>query len=431
MRLVGAALAGGLGCSLLVAAAAAGEALRLTMADAVTRAIAASPDLQSDRKSVDVAAAVADRSAAWLPADPYLSLGAQGFFDREQTVFLGDNDEPQFAVSETKLRVGYGLSLSQEFEVAGQRGWRLKVAERGLESTRLEARAAELTLVAAVQTVFTRALIHARRVEIARQTLANAVELREDVERARASGLARIGVNQARIQESRMRVDLAEAEQAHGDSLAHFRYLLDLPAGQPLDLVGEMSGRPEETPAEPILVARALERRPDLLAARARVQRAEDALELTSRDRLPNVTVSGFVSQFDGDTFAGGDVGISLPLVRRRSADVAEAVAERDQANFQLRDLEHIVEWQVVQGRRAVETARLALGMARDEILPRAEENLEIERRLMHAGDVGVAEFIGMQVDALVAQREYLDALQTYHEARIELERVAGGTLGE
>jgi len=40
---------------------------------------------------------------------------------------------------------------------------------------------------------------------------------------------------------------------------------------------------------------------------------------------------------------------------------------------------------------------------------------------------VTVAELVGLQVDLLTARRDYLEALETYNTALIELNRVAGG----
>jgi outer membrane protein TolC len=62
-------------------------------------------------------------------------------------------------------------------------------------------------------------------------------------------------------------------------------------------------------------------------------------------------------------------------------------------------------------------------------ILPKSEENLELERRLDERSQVSVSDLIGLQVDAVAARREYLDAIEAYNTNLIELEQVTGGAL--
>jgi len=62
-------------------------------------------------------------------------------------------------------------------------------------------------------------------------------------------------------------------------------------------------------------------------------------------------------------------------------------------------------------------------------IVPRIEENLQLEGRVRDRGDATLADLIGVQVDVFTARRERLDAVEAYNTSLIELERIVGGEL--
>ena len=164
---------GGFLCLVMFAlsvAPGAGQAspLRLTMEDTVDRALAASRDLRVSRKTVDIARVNLDRSRAWLPANPYVSVGAQDVVHNQ----FGPN---------------YGATLSQEFEIAGQRGKRVAVAEKGVVRAEWELRAAELTLVTNVKQSFIHALLGPERVALAQEGLEAAQQLSHDLSERKPS----------------------------------------------------------------------------------------------------------------------------------------------------------------------------------------------------------------------------------------------------
>ncbi len=417
---------------LLLPLAASAASLRLSMEEAVNRALAASPDLQADRKDVDVATATLQQSRALFPENPYVSLGAQTSFQRNSAAgtSAGGGGAVSTATTQTDVGFGYGLSLSQEVEIAGQRQKRLAVAQSGLERASADAHSAELTMIATVKSAFVGALANAARLTIARQGADAARDLRTRLQAAKPrSGIPLIELNQAEMQESRSLRDVASAERAYQDSLSQLRYLLDVAPDQEIELVGAIGTAVHEPPPADELVERALQQRADLAGYRHRLEVAENQLDLTRREAVPNVTVSGFVSRFDNVTFVGGDLAAYLPVWRRHGGETAEAVADRQQAELRLRDMRRVVEWQVVQARRTLQGAAEALRSIRREILPRSEENLRIERQLYDSRQVAVADLIGIQIDAISARREEIDAAEAYESAEIDLERLVGGSL--
>ncbi len=385
--------------------------LQLTMEEAVARARVANPDVRAARKAIDAAAGSLQRSKAWLPSNPYVSGGAG---------------------TTTQQGVGsnYGLQLSQEIEVAGQRSKRVEAAARGLEKATAEATAVEQTLVATVKTAFVQALAGSERLTLARQGLETATALSNQLgERTAASEVQRLNLNNARIQESRLRREVAAAQHTLETTRDTLRRLLGLPIEQDIALVGTPMYQARALPAEGELIARAPRQRADLIAQQHALQQAEAQVTLVRREAIPNVTLSGNFSRFQGETLGGGDIGVQLPIFQRKTPDLMEALAERDRAKLQLQALEQTIQQETLGARRACDVAGADLQALKEEIVPRSEENTDIERRLYERGDATLAEWVTARLELLATRREHIDAVQTYNEALIELERVTGGPL--
>jgi outer membrane protein, heavy metal efflux system len=394
----------------LNASASAGQ-VRLTMDEAVARAAQAHPDVAAARRAVDIAEAGLLRSKAWLPANPYLSGGA-GTTTQQGA---GNN---------------YGFYISQEVEIAGQRAKRIDVATQDIAKAASELTGAQQTLAAAVKTAFVQGLVGIDRVPLARQGLDVTTELSTQLSRIKnPSDAQRIDRNNAQIQDSRARRDIAAMEQARDNALTTIRRLVGLPLEQGIVLVGTPTLQVRPLPGDAELVARALRQRPDLVAQQRALDKADAQIALVEREAIPNVTLSGNLSRFEGATLAGGDIGVHLPVFQRKTSEINEAAAERGRERSTMESLKRTTEQEVIEGRRSCEVTALDLQTLMDVEVPKNEENLQLERRLHENGDATYADVLSAQLDLLAARRAYLDAVQAYNEALIELERIVGGTL--
>ncbi len=386
------------------------QPVHLDMDAAVSRALTAHHNFNLERR-IDFAEATVERSKPWLPANPYFSAGAQ---HTTQSGFGPD----------------YAFLLSQEFEIAGQRQKRLAAANEGVEKTHAEAEHAKENLIAAVKLAFLQALVDADRVTLAQRNVDAAVTLVGELEEHRPSAdMQRLDLNVAHIQETRARREQAAAEEAHRKALAALRRLLSFPPEQAVELEGAPTHQLRDLPPTPELVERALQHRADLVAVRHGAQRSARQLELVRREAIPNVTITANVSRFEGDTLTGGDIGVPLPIFQRKDADIAQSAAEHTRMQTEVQTLEREIAQQVTDARATCVRAGADLQALQQEIVPRSEENLELERHSYERGDVTVSELVGIEVDLISARRDYLDALQAYNEALIELERVTGGDL--
>ncbi|MGH3055042.1 MAG: TolC family protein, partial [Gaiellaceae bacterium] len=236
--------------------------------------------------------------------------------------------------------------------------------------------------------------------------------------------------NNALIQESRARRDVAATEQARENALTTVRRLLGLSLDQDVELVGAPTSQVRSLPSAHDLMESALRQRPDLNAQRHAIERADAQITLVQREAIPNITVSGSVSRFEGATLSGGDIGLHIPVFQLKTADLNEAVAEREHERLTLDGLERNVQQEVIEARRTCEVSAVDLQALKDVVVPKNEENVQLERNLFDRGDAAYSDVLAAQLELLAARREYLDAVQAYNEALIELDRIVGGTLG-
>lgn len=400
-----------LATAVTAAATAQATPLRLTMDEAVARAAAVSTDLTSSRADVKEAEANVGRQEKLLPANPYISVGVQ------------PNIESHFAPS-------YSFGFSQEFEIGGQRAKRVDVARQSLERMIRQVEHTQQSLVANVKSAFVSALGAEQRVALTQEELEAAQDFAREIEGRSAGGEpGRIDLNAAEVQVSRARRDLAIAQQGAGDAKGLLRYYLALPPEREIELVGTLETDVLPLPLESEVVELALQRRSDLAALRQTATVADHRIDLAERQRIPNFTLSTSVSRFEGDTFAGVDVGLFLPVFDGSAADITDAMAEREKARADVDDTTRIITWEVARAYRACVAAGAGLDIVREEIVPRNRDNLELEKSLFERGEVTTVEVIGIQIDLVSARRELLDALIEYNSSLIDLERVTGGPI--
>lgn len=385
--------------------AAVDPPLRLSADDAARLAAA-----RTNPKSLDLARAQLERSTAWLPGNPYLSAGG------------GSTSIAGIAPSQF-------VFLSQEFEIAGQRRERLDAATHGVKEEEWDLKSSVLNRGARARALFVTALANRERVTLARENLTAAEQLARNLP-APSSAADRIEHNSAVMQESRARLAVDTSVQASEDSLDALRETCGLSSTQRLELVGTLAT--DIRPVAPLdtLLERAKRQRPDLTARTHATQRTAHELALARRERIPNVNLGTGVTRYqDGETVWAGDVGVSLPVFHRGTAAIQDALAESNDTRRDLADLEATIVREVQDAHRSLQVNTANLRTHIEDIIPRSEENLRIERRLFDDGEASASDLIGLEIDHLFARRGHLDALENYHLSRIDLERVTAGSI--
>lgn len=368
----------------------------LTLGEAVRRASDLSPLVAAARGRVD-AAAGALHQAGRIP-NPLGEVRVEGWD------FHADHATPRWD------NVDFFATLQQPIELGAKRSARTAEASAARDAATSEAeqtrRAVILETVRTyLATVRARSLLEAH--EKNREGLARIVEI---LERRVAEGWT------AEADLLRFRAELARAEEAllrvrlDGD---RERRLLAVLVGEPVAPSRLVEpALPAVPEGDPDALARsALERRPEVAAARSRVAQAREAARLERARRVPTVGLTaGYKRSFGLDTGLAG-LTVPLPLFDANAGNVARAEAEARAAEAGLAALEsRLLAGGSAEVLAARELRARALTVERDLVLP-ADGASDAATAAFREGASDVLRLVDAYRLSLDARRDALDLL--------------------
>lgn len=302
-------------------------------------------------------------------------------------------------------------------ETAGKRRLRMESGELGTEAAEFDLLDTTRTLVNAVRHAFYALLLAQMNADTARDSLTRYGRILEaNAIRLQAGDIAETDYTRIEVESLKAQGDMDRAQTALDQARADLLLLLGWPdAGarlQAADAWPDVSLEGEKGDRER-LVARALQARPDLMAARARIEQAHKNLTLARRLTIPDVTVSAWYARDPGNYFTDtGGVGLSvpLPLFYRQEGEIAKADISLNAAEAFLRQAEQNVRADVVKA--------LAAWKSADAIAKRFETSVVARIRKMRdaqefAYERGAADLL----DLLDAERNYKAMILDYYTA--------------
>lgn len=174
---------------------------------------------------------------------------------------------------------------------------------------------------------------------------------------------------------------------------------------------------------------RAASERPEIVAARARVEAADSAVQLARREYYPDFTIGGEYSTMwaadEHRLMVGVQMEIPLQIGRRKAAlDSAEATARSRRA--ELASLADNVAAEIQMARRRYEKAEHIAFLYRDNLLPAARDVIASARAGLAASTVEFGELIDAEHELRTIELEYEVSIADLARRRAELERSLG-----
>jgi len=311
---------------------------------------------------------------------------------------------------------------------------RSHAASSSLEAARQDERSVRDLVVLACGQLYLQAVAGESRIASTRAQLATAEALLTLARDRKASGLgAGIDVLRAQVQVEAQQQRLIVAEQETARDKLDLARAIGLPLGQrfrlsdPMPAPGPVSLTAEEA------TQRAWDERPDLKAARARVEAAESVVKAAQGERLPSLAVSADYGAIGNDvpgaraTFTLG-AALQVPLFEggRLSARVGEARARLVSARARLEDQKAGVYYEV-------QTVFLDIKAAADRVkvaegtLALAREQLQQARDRFAAGVGDNLEVVQAQQTLALAEESHIASLYALNAARLSLAHAIGG----
>jgi cobalt-zinc-cadmium efflux system outer membrane protein len=413
-----------LGVALLLLAssrAAADEpkiaAPRLEFGEYLRRVLAANPDLQAVRASIDIAKAQIDVAKAF--PDPELTVGVS-----------------QYDITRRGNPTMAGPQLSVPIELGGKRRSRVAVAQSALGAAGCDYEDATRTLRGLAADAFVDALFAHLVVAQKESALAHLRRLVSVNERRLAAGdIAQVDFLQSRVEAQQYQADVMAAQGELHSAEAAMAQLLGPEAEPTFDLVGELKSAPATLDVPKLFAA--LDKRPDVRASAMRVQGAEQQIVSEEAKRVVDISLgAGWQHSFAAGGDEGGgarpadlvsaSVSVPLPFSRIYKGELEAARHTHRQTQSQ---------WQATRARARGELRKaLALfeaASARVALYDKGtlSDSLSVLEKILYSyehGDATLVEVLIAQRTASEVHLAYLDALADRAHALIAVSQAAG-----
>lgn len=371
------------------------ESSGVTLADLEELAMSNNPSLRAASAAASEAAGV--RTQVGLPPNPTV-----GYFGEE----IGNEGSGglQGAYVSQTIVTGDKLRLNQD------------VLNEDVRRLTWEVETQRYRVRTDVRQRFYDALSAQRRLELALE-FQEVAEKGVEIARQRFDALegARPDILQSEIQLNEVELIARQARLDFDGAWRELTAVIGSPEMEPVRLEGtlpaEASPREMESAYQQLLSAS-----PELQSAYARVQRARANMRRQDVQPIPNVLAQiGFGhDNGTGDEFANFQLGVPLPIHNRNQGNASAAYAEYSRATHDVQRVRMSLRSRLARALRDYSLALATVERYREEILPRAEENLRLSEEAYVAG-----EFDFLRV--LVSRREFFDANLNYVNAQAEL----------
>ncbi|TCV78295.1 TolC family protein [Sulfurirhabdus autotrophica] len=401
-------------CAVLYAAPAISA--QLTLDQAWRQAEEANPTLHSAKANLAMAQGELTDARALLWNNPQLTA------ERRR------REIPQSA-DPTQINREWSVGLAQTFEIAGQQGARRNAAEQSFAATQEVISETRRQLRAEVEQRFVRVLSLQLRIQTEEQTLKLIQQAATMVGKRVAAGedgrldgnLAKVEAERAQNQVSMFREQLIQAR-------TELATLLQLPAGDMLEVAGALDPGPAPYTIEELLLATS--NRPALRALDFREKAAKSRLDLERSSVYPDVTV-GLTAAREGpadtrEKVAGISISLPLPLFRRNDTAIGRATTELTQAQIEIQAAKRDTRAQVFALWERLENLKSRVHRLTESVLPSLEESQHLSSMAFQAGEIGLMQLLLVNRQVLDGQRDLLDARTEQRLAKITLEATAG-----
>jgi cobalt-zinc-cadmium efflux system outer membrane protein len=352
-----------------------------------------------------------------LPSNPTLSV-------------TGGLPADPSATEQTPL---WSATLSQELEIAGQRGARLGAVAAEQRAQQSKVMTAQRQAAADALSAYFEALASTEQLRVADRMMILGKAL-QDVARARVEVGVGSSIDATLAEAAALRMGHAriEAEQRAASAMATLVALLGM---NPLLARPKIDGplTPLAGPDAPaaILVETAIARRADLAVLAAEREAQAQRIKLFERLRIPNPTLSVFARRdWIGERSVG--LGISLPIPlpspvgRTYSGDIAEASALTQRAETQIERLQRAIRLEVANAIALVAARKRQVELYTPDQLRKSGAMLDAIAEELQAKRIPVR-------DALLTQQGLIEILSGHVQAQkalclasVDLARVTG-----
>jgi cobalt-zinc-cadmium efflux system outer membrane protein len=377
----------------------------LALADLEQMAIASNPSVA--RAAALVEAARGNWIQQGLPPNP--NVGYEG-----QQIGSGGRAEQD------------GVFVEQEIIRGGKLGLNRQVAAQEWARREQELAAQQQRVVTDVRIAYYQVLVAERQQKLTGELLGianEAAKVADDLLRGKEVG--RADVVQAQLEVGNAEILAQNALNRYSAAWRTLATVIGNPELPPQQLEGNIEDNRHELTWEQSR-ERLLTSSPEIAAAMAEIERARWALQRAMVEKTPNVTVAGLVNWrdngIDGDPDGAVTVGVPLPLWNRNQGGIVQARGQVAAAERALDQLELSLENRLAPVFERYSNALGQVNKYRMQLLPAAQQSLDLVRRLYQAGETPYLNLLTAQRSFSQTNVNYLESLRELRAAETEIE---------
>jgi len=406
--------------------------VRMTLQDAIQRAMHANLNVLVGATRVDEAQAMRDRRAAsaLLPR-----INAQTYANAQ------NRDLRAFGLSVPGIPSTVGPFSNYDFRIYGQQNIvdlesyrKLKAGERAVDSGKMDLQDARDLIVRVVAELYLNAQSAAARSTAAESRVTDSTTLYKLAKDKHDTGTATgVDVLRAEVQLANDRQALLIASNKYKQSLLSLARNLGMEPGTPLELAETLAYRPV-SPSEPAaLAAPALASRADYLslaAQRAEIVEQQGANRARSYPRLSVNGNFGGIGRSIGSVQTTGLIQGQIDFTvfdRDREGEAAELTSRLKRIDAQIADLRRGIDEEIREALLNLDSAAEQVKVAEQgQALARRE--LELAQDRFQSGAANNVEVVTAQDELARAEENYILAVSSHVDAKFALARAQGET---
>ena len=390
----------------------------ITRANVVACALRASPAIAGEQRGLAALEGRRTSASLVLPSNPTLAVN------------VGRRSSPIEGTG-----IDWNATLSQEIEIAGQRGARLAVVGAERDAQRARVAMTERDVAAGALAAYFDAIASAEEKRVADRLVELAGALTRLAQGRVEQGLAsEVEADVAQAAATRLALAQITAQRHVAIANVALATALGRDVTKPIAVEGSLDPLAASNMDSESLVRLSIAQRPELAMSEAERRAQERRSDIYRRSRVPNVTLSVFVQNDRiNDRVLGVGVAVPIPLPapvgRTYAGAIAESEALAERAAAETERLRRAVRLDVLTAFENVASRKREVLLFPPERVRRAEEGLAAIARELDAHRLAVR-------DALLMQQGLVEFLQSSVEARrqlclasIELARVSGVAL--
>ncbi|MGZ4954114.1 MAG: TolC family protein [Methylobacter sp.] len=318
--------------------------------------------------------------------------------------------------------------IQQLIETAGKRRLRIESSGLATEAVNFDLKDTVRVLTNAVRRSYYSLLLAQKMAKVAADNFERYREiLRVNNIRLKVGDISATDFTRIEVESLKAQGDQDQAKTALNQARADLLLLLGWPENS-LE-ISAVEAWPEANPGiakagQDQLAEQALERRPDLQAARVRIEQAGKMLTLANRLAIPDVTVSAFYQRDPGNFFTdSGGVGVSvpLPLFYRQEGEISRARVGLSSAELALKQTELGVRAEVMKALSAWQSADAIAQRFETAVVKRIEMLRKAQEIAYQKGAVGLLDLIDAERNYKAMMLDYYTALANRSNAWADL----------